>query len=50
MSNRIVSAYHLQSINLEDDWFMLECTSHVSPFLSQSIETGDTNCVISMVL
>ena len=28
----------LQSTNLEDYWFILEYTSHSSPFLSQSIE------------
>ena len=34
----IVSAYPLQSMNLEDDWFILEYTSHSLPFLSQFIE------------
>ena len=38
ISTRIVLAYHIQSMNLEEDWFILEYTSHSPPFLSQSIE------------
>ena len=38
ISTRIVFAYLLQSINLEDDWLILEYTSYSLPFLSQSIE------------
>ena len=38
ISTRIVFAYTLQSMNLEDGWFILEYTSHSLPFLSQSIE------------
>ena len=38
ISTRIGLAYPLQSMKLEDDWFILEYTSHSSPFLSQSIE------------
>ena len=38
ISTRIVLAYTLQPMNLEDDWFIFEYTSHSSPFLSQSIE------------
>ena len=38
ISTRIVLAHTLQSMNLDDDWFILEYTSSLSPFLSQSIE------------
>ena len=36
-------------MHLDDDWFILEYTSHLSTFLSRSIKTSD-NFVISMVL
>ena len=38
ISTQIVFEYPLQSMNLEDDWFILEYTSHSLPFLSQFIE------------
>ena len=37
-STRIVFAYPLQSMNIEDDWFISEYTSHSLPCMSQSIE------------
>ena len=45
ISTRIVFTYPLQSMNREDDWFILEYTSHSLPFCHNLLKSGE-NCVM----